>query len=310
MPVLPPRPKSAPLNAMRAFEAAARLGGFKLAAQELNVTAGAVAQQVKQLEAFCGAPLFERHATGVRLNALGQQVLPDFIAAFDALERANQHLSSAAANRLRIAALPSIAQLWLGPRLPRIRRELGPVAISVTALEEPPNLAREPYDLSIFFESNPRKDAWFQSGRDQLLPVCAPKLAARLHSPADMAGFPCLFDLAWPDDWANWLQAQTGIGGFTPSGPAYSLYSMAVSEAIAGAGVLMGHRSLVAPDLASGRLVAPFDLPVDIDSFLTVEKRKGTGRNPMLERLADLLVNGANPRQPRPEKYSPPRKWF
>ncbi len=290
MPVLPPRPKGPPLNALRAFEAAARLGGFKQAAQELNVTPGAVAQQVKQLETWCGAVLFERHATGVRLGALGQQVLPDFIAAFDAMARAHQHLSSAAANRLRIAALPSIAQLWLGPRLPDIRAALGGVSISVTAMEEPPNLAREPYDLSIFFEPKPRKQAWFQSGRDQLLPVCAPALAAQLRDPVDMAAHPCLFDLAWPDDWEKWLQSLPETARFTPSGPAFSLYSMAVAEAIAGAGILMGHRALVVPDLASGRLVAPFEQTQRINSFLTVEKRIGARRNRMLDRLADLLV--------------------
>jgi LysR family glycine cleavage system transcriptional activator len=97
MAVSPPRPKDLPLNALRAFEAAARLGGFAAAAQELGVTPGAVTAHVKTLEAQLGAALFERTARGVELNALGQRVLPGFIEAFDALGEAVQTLRLEAA---------------------------------------------------------------------------------------------------------------------------------------------------------------------------------------------------------------------
>ncbi|EFO33384.1 HTH-type transcriptional regulator TrpI [Roseibium sp. TrichSKD4] len=123
MAVAPPRPKGPPLNALRAFEAAARLGSFSLAALELNVSPGAVAQHVKAIELWAGASLFERHAQGVRLNQIGERVLPDFEAAFDLLADASRKLRLAAApSEIRIAALPSVAQLWLSPRLPKIRR--------------------------------------------------------------------------------------------------------------------------------------------------------------------------------------------
>ena len=119
MTVSPPRPKGPPLNALRAFEAAARRGSFSAAADELCVTPGAVAQQVKSLEAWAGARLFLRHAQGVELTALGLDVLPGFVAAFDRLGEAAQALrSQAAPDTIGIAALPSIAQLWLSPRLP------------------------------------------------------------------------------------------------------------------------------------------------------------------------------------------------
>src|SRR6218665_3995901 len=112
MPVAPPRPRSIPLNALRAFEAAARLGSFVAAAQELGVTPGAVAAHIKGLEAEIGAPLFERQKRGIMATALAQRVLPDFIAAFDALGTAAQALRrEAAPQQVHIAALPAVAQL-------------------------------------------------------------------------------------------------------------------------------------------------------------------------------------------------------
>ena len=96
MSVSPPSIRFPSLTALRSFEAAARLGGFALAAEELRVTPGAVAAQIKALEEDIGAPLFERNARGVRLTALGQRVLPEFVAAFDALGQAVRELRSAA----------------------------------------------------------------------------------------------------------------------------------------------------------------------------------------------------------------------
>src|ERR1700761_1601784 len=107
MAVAPPRPRNLPLNALRAFEAAARLQSFVLAAAELGVTPGAVAAHIKALEAEIGAALFARQTKGVALTALGRRVLPEFVGAFDALATAAQRLrTEAAPQRVHIAALP------------------------------------------------------------------------------------------------------------------------------------------------------------------------------------------------------------
>ncbi|NNJ74593.1 MAG: LysR family transcriptional regulator, partial [Anderseniella sp.] len=109
MTIAPPRPKDLPLTALRAFEAAARLGGFAAASQELGVTPGAITAHVKSLEASLGAKLFERTARGVQLTALGDAVLPGFTAAFDQLGLAVQTLrNKAAPSAVHIAALPSL----------------------------------------------------------------------------------------------------------------------------------------------------------------------------------------------------------
>ncbi|MGJ8616901.1 MAG: LysR family transcriptional regulator, partial [Sulfitobacter sp.] len=139
MPIKPPRPRGPHLNAMRCFEASARLGGFSAAADELSVTPGAVSQQVKALEDWVGVPLFERRSQGVALTSLGIQVADEFMAAFDALGSALHSLrAKAPQTKINIAALPSVAQLWLGPRLPMVRATFPDLSISVTAMENPP----------------------------------------------------------------------------------------------------------------------------------------------------------------------------
>jgi LysR family glycine cleavage system transcriptional activator len=264
MPIDPPFPRLPPLNALRAFEAAARLGGFAAAADELKVTPGAVAAHVKALEDELGAPLFERHSRRVRLTALGQRAFPAFVDAFDRLGVAAQDLRQAAApGKVHIAALPAIAELWLSPRLPGLRDILPGVDISISAVETPPNLKRAPFDLCAFFTDMPPADARIV-GDDSILPVCAPSLVAGLQTPDDLLSQVCLTDTAWEEDWTVWAKVAMPGRPFVPKGPRYSLYSLVVAQAVSGAGILMGHRMLVARHLREGSLVAPFDIEVSL----------------------------------------------
>ena len=271
MAVAPPRPKPPPLNALRAFEAAARLGGFSAAAQELCVTQGAIAQQIKHLEDWAGATLFVRHARGVRLSAAGKAVLPRLGEAFDALGDVTQTLRrEGAASEVRIAALPSIAQLWLSPRLPAIRAALPGTAVSVTAMESAPNLVRDPYDMAVFFADTTPTGA-ISLGRDIIYPVCAPDIANRLKTPDDLDGYTLIHDASWKDDWESWLSAAAPGLAFDTSGPAYSLYALAVEEARNGAGILIGHEALVRPLIERGELTAPFKETVKLPRVLSLE---------------------------------------
>lgn len=288
MAVAPPPPKGLPLNALRAFEAAARLGGFTAAASELGVTAGAVAAHVKALEETLGAALFERHARGVRMTALGLRALPDLTEAFDRLGLAVQFLrAEAAPGIVRIATLPAIAQLWLSPRLPALRQAAPEITVSITAMEAPPDLKRAPFDLNVFYR--PSGEGRCIAG-DEIFPVCAPALAARLREPADLATVPCLTDSVWEDDWAIWAAAAMPGRPFVPKGPAFSLYALAVEEAVNGAGVLIGHSALVAAQLASGALVAPFATRVRLDRTLTLWSARRLHPASAAARVADWLA--------------------
>lgn len=286
MPVAPPKPRSLPLNALRAFEAAARLESFVAAAEELGVTAGAVAAHIKGLEAEIGAPLFERQARGIALTPLADRVLPDFVATFDALGAATQRLRSEAAPHVHIAALPAIAQLWLSPRLPALRAAAPDIAISITAMERPPNLKRVPFDLSVFYRPAGEGQALDD---DVIFPVCAPSLAASLAGPQDLLSVACLTDATWSDDWTVWMRKADPKLRFTPHGPLFSLYALAVTEAINGAGVLMGHEALIRNELANGRLVAPFATRVALPRRLSIETiGKARGRD-AVARVVALL---------------------
>lgn len=291
MVVSPPRPKGPPLNALRAFEAAARLGGFTAAAEELCVTPGAVAQHIKTLEEWAGTELFERRSQGVQLTAAGAAIVPEFVTAFDRLGEAVQALRAAALPReVRIAALPGLAQLWLSPRLPEIRRNLPEAVISVTAQEQPPNMTREPYDLSLFYrEMKSLPPHCVDLGADVIFPVCAPQIADRFGSVQDLAGATFLHDATWSDDWQTWLAAAVPGAGFDTTGPGYSLYALAVEEAVNGAGVLIGHEALVARQIRAGKLVQLFDQPVRLAKKLVLERSKSLASEAVVGKIVAAL---------------------
>jgi LysR family glycine cleavage system transcriptional activator len=249
-----------PLNALKAFEAAARHASFAMAAEELGVTPAAVSHQVKALEAWLGAPLFVRRAQGLGLTELGRSALPGFSAAFDALGRAVQDLRGAAPRaQVSIAALPAVAQLWLAPRLPKVRAAFPRLSPSIHAVEVPPDLRRELFDFAIFFvREAPAGCRMVPIGEDVIFPVCTPEIARTLAAPGDLGRVPLLRDTSWSGDWECWLSAASLRGVRSGDGPAFSLYSMAVQAALDGAGVLMGHAALIDPHIASGALVAPF----------------------------------------------------
>lgn len=288
MPVAPPPLTRLPLNALRAFEAAARTGAFTLAAVELGVTPGAVTAHVKALEKMLGAALFERQARGVRLTALGLAAVEELTGAFDALAGAEARLRGLALPReVHIATLPAIAQLWLSPRLPALREAAPEISVSITALEAPPNLKRSLHDLSLF----PGTSGGRLVARDELFPVCSPALAARLRKVSDLGSVPCLSDSAWADDWALWLAA---VGeAVAVRGPLFSLYALAVEEAVNGAGVLMGHGPLVAGHLERGTLVAPFPPRVILPQGLRLWSARAMTKGSAVARVAAFLAGDA-----------------
>ena len=290
MTVRPPRPKGPPLTAMRAFEAAARLGGFVAAAEELNVTAGAVSQHIKALEGWAGVALFHRSAQGVVLTEAGRTLQPSFRSAFDALADATHALRNLSAEvEIHIAALPSVAQLWLPPRLGKIRSHFPQLKFSVTAMEKPPSLRRDLFDMTLFFGTPNTSDTCITLAKDEITPVAAPALAASIRQAEDLAGATRLQDRTWQQDWPNWCAA-SGLQIDDPTdGPGYSLYSLAVEEAKSGAGVLMGHLCLIETALGSDQLVPlGFEtIPTGRTLILTLPATKS--RRPVLEEIADFL---------------------
>lgn len=286
-----PRPSFPALNTLRAFEAAARHESFARAAEELNVTPAAVAQQVKALEAWLGQPLFHRLSQGLRLTEGARAALPAFVQAFDALGTAVRELRGATGPaELRVAALPALAQLWLSPRRAALAALAHEGDLSISALETPPDFGRELYDLALFYSEGDLPGAEvIPIAEDLIFPVCSPALldgGPPLRRPAALAGQVLLHDASWWGDWPLWLR-MAGCGAVDgAAGPRFSLYSLALEAAVEGAGVLMGHEALVAPALARGDLVAPFALKVPTGKSLSLilpkSSREEAGRSALI----------------------------
>ena len=293
MAIAPVRPKGPHLNALRAFEAAARLGSFTAAADELSVTPGAVTQHIKSLEAWAEAPLFVRNARGVVLTPLAEELLPGFTAAFDQLGLAVQALrTKAAPGKIKVAALPSIAQLWLPPRLRQLRRAAPEISVSVVAMETAPNLTREPFDLTLFYSTSPLRSDETEVSKDRIFPVCAPEIAARLSALADLNNETLLHDGAWAKDWDMWLSAQPDAHRIARGGTVHSLFSVALEEARHGGGVLIAHEALVQPLLDSGELVRPFTASLELPARMVARTAPAFAHSPMFAQVKAFLLGG------------------
>ena len=294
MPVSPPRPKGPHLNALRAFEAAARLGSFAAAAEELSVTPGAITQHIKTLEAWAETPLFTRNARGVALTPMAETLVPEFTRAFDQLGLAVHALrKQVAPNKIKLATLPSLAQYWLPARLGRLRQIAPDLQVSVIALEEPPNLVREPIDMSLFFTADPLGPSDIEVSQDRIFPICTPELAARLTCLEDLRNETLLRDSTWSDDLEHWLSAQTDQGGIATGGTEHSLFAVALEEARHGGGVLMAHEALVQRFLDSGELVRPFAGIVDLPQKLVLHLSPKMIRSDQLALIKGVLVGSA-----------------
>lgn len=290
MSVAPKRPKGPPLNAMRAFEAAARHVSFVAAAEELNVTAGAISQHIKILEDWAGVRLFSRNAQGVELTPAGLSLVADFTSAFDGLAQAARALRNLQPNSaFHIAALPSVAQLWLPSRLKQIRARFPEITFSVTAMETPPALDRELFDLSIFFVEVGETEDQVSLCRDEIVPVCALDLLEGTTADRVLAEAPRLQDQTWADDWALWARTAGVELARTNAGPQFSLYSLALEEAKAGAGVLIGHLCLIEDTLATGDLVRLHGTTADTGKCLAVQLAQKARRRRHADDIASFL---------------------
>jgi len=250
------------LNGIKAFEAAARSGSFAGAGAELNVSAAAVSRMVHLLEQRLGVALFERKANKLAMTSAGRAYQSGLTPIFDALASLTAQVTAPSSVRvLTIGVGPTFAMKWLIPRLADFRQHEPDIDVRITTGGaaapfgddwscgiklgdgEWPGLVAEPLVAA------------------DLLPVCAPRLAARLKRPGDLKG-PSLLRVAHsPGDWPLWLKT-AAVARVTARGPEFQFYGQALQAAIDGLGIAMGIRPYIDDDLAAGRLVAPFALSV------------------------------------------------
>jgi LysR family glycine cleavage system transcriptional activator len=287
-----------PLNPLRAFEAAARLGGVKRAAAELHVTEAAISRQVRNLEQSLGVRLFERRHRAVVLTSEGRMLLAEASGAFAKLDAATRMLAGArAANVLKIFAYPTFALRWLIPRISMFHARHPNVQVELSVSHEFVDLDSGDVDGAIKAGSGDwptlRVTRLFPY---VLVPVCAPGLLASAGRPADPSGlarFTLIHSMVRPDDWRRWLQG-VGADANIAAGRGLHLQSpgLAYQAALEGMGVAIAQPSLVADELASGRLIVPIDRTVELDEcYFFVSPRARPEKSSVASFRALLLEN-------------------
>jgi LysR family glycine cleavage system transcriptional activator len=246
------------LNGLKAFEAAARHGSFKAAADELSVTPAAISRMVKLLEERLGLALFERKANRLVMTPAGREYQAGLTPLFDAIVNLTAQVTKQAGTRvLTVGVGPTFATRWLIPRLNEFRK-LEPDIDLRFATGGAAAPFGEDWTCGIKLGGGdwPGLQAEPLFAAD-LIPVCTPRLARKLKSPNNLKGVDLLRVAHALDDWPLWLDAE-GIAGTTANGPVFDYYGQALQAAADGVGVAMGIRPYIDDDIAAGRLVAPF----------------------------------------------------
>ncbi len=275
-----------PLNALKAFEAAARHLSISLAAEELKVTPAAISHQVRQLEDFIGLPVFERSGRGLALTDAGNAGLRDLRNAFASLEAAMDAIESLGETGiLNVSVAPSFASKWLLPRLSSFEAEHPEIDVHVSASMLLTDFANDGIDIAIRYGAGGYQDVVFEKLlTESLIPVCSPDFlrnAQPLKSVSDLAGVTLLHDDSPDNDpscpnWDMWLRAAGVHNVDATRGPRYNQASLVIEAAILGRGVALTKSALAEGDLEAGRLVRPFAtvLPVDFAYYFVAPKAK------------------------------------
>lgn len=255
------------IEALIAFEAAARHQSFTRSADELALTQSAVGRQIAGLEDYLGVPLFNRVKKRISLTEVGEMYARNVR---DSLERIEKDTLAAMAHQgaggiLELAVIPTFATRWLIPRLPEFYAQHAQITINLTTRPEPFMFTDTPFDAAIHFGNPvwPGAIAHHLFG-EEMTPVCSPRLMNGRASlqPGDLGGFTLLHQSARPDAWRQWLMQGGVHEANCMKGQRYELFSMLVEAARAGLGVALVPRFFVLHELASGELVIPCDLPL------------------------------------------------
>src|SRR5712672_1278048 len=287
-----------PLNALRAFEAAARSESFTQAAEELCVTQGAVSHQVKALEATLGIKLFNRERQRLVITDAGREYLNVIRDALDRIaagtERVLQRQNSGV---LTVSTSPDFAAKWLVNRLGRFGEAHPGIDLRVSATMHHVDFVREEVDVEV------RHGDGNWSGLDavrlcteQLFPVCSPKLLSgrnRLAKPSDLLKTP-LLHLDDSKAWSQWFDTAGVANAETSHGLILNRASMLIDAAVDGQGIALARTALAAWDLINGRLVRPFDLGLRLSKNYWIVCPKATSALPKITTFRKWLLAEAS----------------
>jgi DNA-binding transcriptional LysR family regulator len=281
-----------PLNALRAFEAAARLQSVSRAAEELHVTHGAVSRQIRVLEEQLGLGLFDKDGRGVKLTAAGLRLRDATSEAFERLRDTCATLRRETEERPFVLGCPgSLLARWFIPRLDRLQRELPELRLQLSASQGELDPRSAEVDATLLFAEPP----WpadmqvFELAPERIGPVLSPRYVnhAQLSAVSADALYaePLLHTTSRPQAWPQWAQAQGLAAERLQQGQGFEHLYYLLEAAAAGLGVAIAPQTLVADDLRAGRLVAPWGF-VATSGCLALWTRR---TDPRSERLAHWL---------------------
>ena len=267
-----------PFPAVRAFEASARHCSFKLAAEELCLTQSAISHQVKTLEDYLGVQLFLRETRGVVLTGEGTGYLHELTGVLDRMAAATAQVrGSDAGGPLSVHATPGFASRWLVPRLAAFHEACPTIELLISGSVRPVDFTKEDVDIDIRWgcKQSPglRVDPLLAASR---FPVASPALLKNgpaLRHPDDLKHYTLLHDKTG-NEWVRWLGLAGASFEAAIKGPRFEHCDLLLCAAAEGQGVALAFDVLVESDLASDRLVRPFDLtlpPAIIYSIATPE---------------------------------------
>jgi LysR family glycine cleavage system transcriptional activator len=264
-----------PLNALRAFEVSGRRLSFRAAADELGVTQGAVAQQVRALEEHLGLALFQRHPRGLQLTLAGAAYLAEVTRAFDTLADATGRLL-VRPDTVTISVTPTVAAKLLIPRLGDLQAALPDVELRTVATEALSDFERDQVDIAVRL-TRPPFAADLEAKllfRQDLVAVASPRLVGNVTLPLSseqLRALPLLHDAQ--GHWATFLKTSSKLPGAV-----FNQTTLALDAAMAGQGVALACKAFVAMDLAAGRLVQVAEAGTLGPDFYLVRKRSAPVR--------------------------------
>ena len=283
------------MEALIAFEAAARHESFTRSADELALTQSAVGRQIACLEDFLGVPLFNRVKKRLSLSDVGRMYAKQVREHLEKIERDTLAVIArrGAGGILELAVIPTFATRWLIPRLPQFYAKHAHITLNLTTRAEPFLFADTPFDAAIHF-GNP---AWPGAIArhlfgEEMTPVCSPRLLGdrRTLTPAELADFTLLHQSARTEAWRHWF-AQAGIhDAECMRGQRYELFSMLVEAARAGLGVALVPRFFVLSELRSGELVIPCELSLRSESGYYLVYPESKQSSPLLKPFEEWLL--------------------
>lgn len=287
---------SLPLNALRAFEAAARHGSFRLAAQELHITPSAVSHQIAHLEERLGCTLFQRAGGRTSLSEEGRTLQPFMREAFARMAEGIERVGRSVRQELTVQVYITVAVRWLMPRLHHFQRRHPGLLLKFNAShlswEFEPAIA----DVGIISTAEPVRPGLHYTPlfEADLVLVCSPLLLAGappLTAPADVARHQRLHVYTALADWRTWSEA-AGIP-FAPGGASASFdsYLLVIEAACEGRGVAVVPHFLAAQDIRSGRLIQPFSVTARQPARWVLASRESLAADPVVVRFRDWLID-------------------